>query len=69
MIRTSGTKAYIQSIVPKQDEYRQNATDAIESARTATSEAARKRFLELAKMWKEGAEYLDNNDLTKRPRN
>lgn len=47
-------------IVRKQDEYRQNATDAIESARTATSEAARKRFLDLAKMWTEGAEHLDD---------
>jgi hypothetical protein len=53
--------------VSKQDEYRQNATDAIESARTATSEAARKRFLDLAKMWKAGAECLDN-DLIKQPK-
>ena len=51
----------------KQDEYRQNASDAIESARTATSEAVRKQFLDLAKMWRNGAEYLDN-ELTKRLR-
>ena len=44
----------------KQDEYRQYAKECVESARTATSEAVRKHFLEMAKMWMTAAQQLDD---------
>jgi hypothetical protein len=44
----------------KQDEYRQYANEAIESARIATSEAVRKQFLDLAKMWLTAAQQMDD---------
>jgi hypothetical protein len=44
----------------KQDEYRQFANEAIESARTATSEDVRKQFLEMARIWTTAAQQLDD---------
>ena len=44
----------------KQDEYRQYASEAIESARIATSDAVRKHFLDLAKMWMTAAQQMDD---------
>jgi hypothetical protein len=40
-------------------EYRQFAQECIESARAATSEAARKQFLDIAKLWLMAARHLD----------
>jgi hypothetical protein len=42
------------------DEYRKYAAECVESARTATSEAVRKNFLDLAKMWKTAAQQIDD---------
>jgi hypothetical protein len=51
----------------KQDEYRQFANEAIESARTATSEAVRQQFLDLAKMWMTAAQQMDDGFATAQP--
>jgi hypothetical protein len=40
----------MERAMSNQDEYRQYANEAIESARTATSDDVRKQFLDLAKM-------------------
>ncbi len=42
------------------NEYRQYATECLESARTATTEEVRKHFLDLAKMWMTAAQQLDD---------
>jgi len=42
------------------NEYRQYADECLESARTATTEAVRKHFLDLAKMWMTAAKQLDD---------
>jgi hypothetical protein len=44
----------------KQDEYRQYANEAMESARLATSDAVRRQFLDLARMWMTAAQQLDD---------
>ena len=40
----------------KQDEYRQYASEAMESARTATFKSVREQFLDLAKIWMTAAQ-------------
>ena len=44
----------------KQDDYRLYASEAIESARTATTDAVRQQFLDLAKMWMTAAQQIDD---------
>ena len=46
--------------MPKADEYRRYAEEAMQSARHATSEDARKQFLDLAKMWMTAAQQTDD---------
>jgi hypothetical protein len=46
-------------------EYRQFAQECIESARAATSEAARKQFLDIAKLWLIAARHALTNFATK----
>ena len=45
----------------KQEEYRQYAKEAMDSARTAPSDNVRKLFLDLAKMWMTAAQVADDN--------
>ena len=42
------------------NEYRQYATECLESARTAMTEEVRKHFLDLAKMWMTAAQQLED---------
>jgi hypothetical protein len=44
----------------KSSEYRQYAEECLQSARIATSEAARKQFLDLARMWMTAAQQMDD---------
>jgi len=44
----------------KQDECRQYAGECIESAKTATDDAARKQYLDLAKQWMTAAQQMDD---------
>ena len=41
-------------------EFRQYANECIESAKTATSDRARKQFLDLAKLWTQAAQQMDD---------
>jgi hypothetical protein len=43
-----------------QDDFRRYAGECLESAKSATDEIARKRFLELAKLWMTAASQLDD---------
>lgn len=44
----------------KSSEYRQYAEECLQSARIATSEEARKQFLDLARMWMTAAQQMDD---------
>jgi hypothetical protein len=44
----------------KQDEYRQYATECMDAAKTATNDAVRKQFLDMAKMWMQAAQLMDD---------
>jgi hypothetical protein len=46
--------------MPKADEYRRYAQEAMVSARNATSDDVRKQFLDLAKMWMTAAHQTDD---------
>ncbi len=41
-----------------QDEYRRYASECVESAKTASNEAVRKQFLNLAKVWMTAAQKM-----------
>jgi hypothetical protein len=52
------------------DDFRRYAGECIESARTATDDISRKRFLELARMWMTAAQQLnDGMSVTLAPSN
>jgi len=44
----------------KSGEYRQYAEECMESARAATSDEARQRFIEIAKLWLTAAQQIDD---------
>jgi hypothetical protein len=43
-----------------QDDFRRYAGECLESAKYATDDTARKRFIELAKLWMTAAQQLDD---------
>jgi hypothetical protein len=49
--------------MPKQDEYRQYADEAMKSARTAR-DPIRQHFLDLAKIWRTAAQQIDDSTTT-----
>jgi hypothetical protein len=44
----------------KANEYRQYASEAMESAKSATAEDVRKQFLDLARLWLTAAQQIDD---------
>jgi hypothetical protein len=49
----------MERIMSTPDEFRRYAGECLESAKNATDDIARTRFLELAKMWMTAASQLD----------